>query len=326
MHKLILFSLFILFAQFIQADDLPSWNEGDTKDQIIRFVHQVTTPGSDYFVPLESRIAVFDNDGTLWSEKPYYFQLAFALDHINKLAPDNPQWQNDPILKAAMERDIKAIISDKQKSLIKIIMTSHTGISTKQFQNLVLEWIYSARHPDTNRLYIQMVYQPMLELLTYLRSYGFQTWIVSGGGIDFMRAWSEEVYGIIPEQVIGSSVKIKYELLDGTPTLMRQPEINFVTNKSGKPIGIHQHIGLRPIAAFGNSDGDLQMLQWTTTGHGARLGVIIHHTDKKREYAYDRHSRIGRLDKALTAAKKNGWTIVDMKNDWKTIYPKVQKP
>ncbi|MEM8845056.1 MAG: HAD family hydrolase [Pseudomonadota bacterium] len=321
MLKIIITIFVSVFSSLSLADELPSWREGATKNNIITFVESVTTPGDKNFVPINKRIAVFDNDGTLWSEKPYYFQLAFALDRLKELAPDNPEWQQDPILKAALEGDIKTLISGGKESLLKVIMLSHTGITTEEFNEIVIRWTSEARHPATKRLYIDMVYQPMLELLEYLRAKEFETWIVSGGGIDFMRAWSDKVYGIPPEQVIGSSIKTSYKIIDGIPTIIREPQIDFINDKSGKPVGIHKHIGIRPIAAFGNSDGDLEMLQWTTAGDGGRLGVIIHHTDAEREYAYDKNTHIGRLDKALTEASIKGWTVVNMKKDWGIIFP-----
>jgi hypothetical protein len=308
-------------TQGLLAADLSSWNKGPAKQTIIEFVEKVSTPGSQDFVPEEERIAVFDNDGTLWGEQPFYFQLAFALDRIKELAPQNPQWQDDPILKAAIDGDMATIIQGGEHALLEIIMASHAGMTTEEFETISLDWISRARHPETEMLYVEMVYQPMLELLDYLRANGFDTWIVSGGGIEFMRPWTQAVYGIPPEQVVGSSIKVKYELVDGVPTLVRLPEIDFIDDKAGKPVGIHKYIGQRPIAAFGNSDGDLQMIQWTTAGAGPRLGVYIRHTDAEREYAYDRDSHIGRLDKGLDEAAEKGWTIVDMKRDWKRIYP-----
>lgn len=309
------------FTHISLADDLPSWNKGPAKQAIIEFVESVSTPESKEFVPEDERIAVFDNDGTLWGEQPYYFQLAFALDRIKALAPQNPQWEEDPVLKAAIDGDLATIIKGGKHALLEIIMASHAGMTTEEFEAVSLDWISQARHPETGRLYMEMVYQPMLELLDYLRANGFDTWIVSGGGIEFMRPWTQAVYGIPAEQVVGSSIKVKYEVVDGVPTLVRLPEIDFIDDKEGKPVGIHKHIGRRPIAAFGNSDGDLQMIQWTTAGAGPRLGVYIHHTDAEREYAYGRESHIGRLDQGLDEAADKGWTVVDMKRDWKRIYP-----
>ena len=321
---LFLFLLSVLNCR-IQArensDPLPSWNEGPTKEAIINFVNEVTTEGSPNFVPEYLRIATFDNDGTLWSEMPFYFQLAFALDRVKAMAPDHPEWKNKQPFKAVLENDIKTVMESGMKGLMEIIMTTHAGMTTLEFEQIVTDWINAAKHPKTGMLYKDMVFQPMLELLDYLRANSFKTYIVSGGGIEFMRPWTEQVYGVPAEQVIGSSIKVKYEMTDAGPVLMRLPEINFIDDKDGKPVAINQFIGKRPIAAFGNSDGDLEMLQWTAAGDGKRLMLIVHHTDAVREWAYDRKSHIGQLDKALDAAIKNGWIIVDMKNDWKVIYP-----
>jgi phosphoserine phosphatase len=303
------------------SDPLPSWNEGPTKEAIINFVNEVTTEGSPNFVPEYLRIATFDNDGTLWSEMPYYFQLAFALDRVKAMAPDHPEWKDKQPFKAVLENDLKTVMESGMKGLMEIVMTTHAGMTTLEFEQIVTDWINTAKHPKTGKLYKEMVFQPMLELLDYLRENGFKTYIVSGGGIEFMRPWTEQVYGVPAEQVIGSSIKVKYEMTDAGPVLMRLPEINFIDDKDGKPVAINQFIGKRPLAAFGNSDGDLEMLQWTAAGDGKRLMLIIHHTDAEREWAYDRKSEIGKLNKALDAAIKNGWIIVDMKNDWKVIYP-----
>ena len=303
------------------VDPLPSWNDRNNKQSIIDFVNDVTKEGSANYVKPEDRIAVFDNDGTLWSEQPYYFQLQFALDRIKTIAPQHPTWNNNPLLNAVINNDIKTVIGSGEKGLMEIIMTSHTGMTTTEFEKIVEEWINTARHPKSNKLYKEMVYEPMIELLDYLRSNAFKTYIVSGGGVEFMRPWTEEVYGIPSEQVIGSSIKTKFEIIDGKPVLLRLPEIDFLDDKEGKPVAINKFIGKRPIAAFGNSDGDLQMLQWTAAGDGERLMVYIHHTDSEREWAYDRESHISKFDKGLDEAKAKGWTIVDMKNDWKKIYP-----
>lgn len=302
----------------IQA--LPSWNEGASKQNIMDFVAAVTDASDGRFVPEAERIAVFDNDGNLWSEQPMYFQLAFALDRLRALAPDHPEWQQEQPFKAALEGDLEAVMAGGERALLQLLMTTHAGMSTEEFDQVVTDWVNTARHPTSGKLYTEMVYQPMLELLDYLRANGFKTYIVSGGGIDFMRAWTERVYGIPPEQVVGSSIKTRFAFRDGVPEVIRLPEIDFIDDKEGKPVGIQRHIGRRPIAAFGNSDGDLQMLQWTAAGPGARLAVIVHHTDAAREWAYDRDSHVGRLDKALLEAKQNNWTIVDMKNDWNTIF------
>jgi hypothetical protein len=304
-----------------QTDVLPSWSDGSAKQSIIEFVEHVTTKGGRDYVPPAERIAVFDNDGTLWAEQPMYFQLAFALDRVKALVAEHPEWKDEQPFKAVLEGDMKSVMAGGEHALLEIMMATHGGMTTAQFEQIVLEWINSARHPKTNRLYTEMIYQPMLELLAYLRAKGFKTYIVSGGGIEFMRPWAERVYGIPPEQVIGSSIKVKYEMRDGGPVLMRLPEIDFIDDKAGKPVGIHKFIGRRPILAFGNSDGDLQMLQWTAGGSEARFMGLIHHTDGDREWVYDRESSIGRLDQALAEAKAKGWTIVDMKRDWKSIFP-----
>lgn len=303
------------------VDPLPSWNDGETKQSIIDFVNEVTDPNSANFVEPINRIATFDNDGCLWSEQPYYFQLQFALDRVKALASDHSEWNNNPLFKAVLDNDIKKVLSFGEHGLLELVMATHSGMTTEEFSHIVKEWINTAKHPKTHKLYKEMVFQPMLELLNYLRTNGFKTFIVSGGGIDFMRPWTQEVYGIPAEQVVGSSGKVKFEMKDRQPVLIKLPEINFIDDKEGKPVGIHQLIGKRPIAAFGNSDGDLQMLQWTAAGEGKRLMVYVHHTDAEREWAYDRESHIGKLDKGLDEANEKGWTIVDMKNDWKVIYP-----
>jgi hypothetical protein len=323
-HLVFFFLTIILFScteESVQkSDPLPSWNEGKTKQSIIDFVNEVTDKSSPNFVKPGDRIATFDNDGTLWSEQPYYFQLQFAIDRVKALAPEHPEWKNNPLFKAVLDNDIKKVLLFGEHGLLEIVMATHAGMTTEEFSRIVKEWINTARHPKTNKLYKEMVYHPMLELLDYLRANGFKTYIVSGGGIDFMRPWTEEVYGVPSEQVIGSSGIVKFEMRDGNPVLVKLPEINFIDDKEGKPLGIHQFIGKRPIAAFGNSDGDLQMLQWTAAGEGKKLMVYIHHTDAEREWAYDRQSSIGRLDKGLDEANEKGWVVVDMKNDWKIIY------
>jgi phosphoglycolate phosphatase-like HAD superfamily hydrolase len=306
----------------VPADPLPSWNDGAVKKSITDFVARVTTQGGADFVPVEQRIATFDNDGTLWCEQPYYFQLAFAIDRIKALAPQHPEWKSKQPFKALLEGDKKALEEAGKDGLLQIIAVTHAGMTVGDFSKEVLAWTASARHPRFNRPYITLVYQPMQELLAYLRANGFKTFIVSGGGIEFMRPWTEKVYGIPPEQVVGSSGVVKLETApDGKLELMKLPKIEFVDDGPGKPVGINRFIGRRPIFAFGNSDGDLQMLQWTVAGNGARFAGIVHHTDATREYAYDRHSKIGTLDKALDEATAKGWTVVDMKNDWKTIFP-----
>jgi hypothetical protein len=321
LHALLIAIPILAFPPAPQADPLPSWNDTAPKKAIVSFVERVTKEGSPGFVPANERVATFDNDGTLWSEQPMYFQLAFALDRVKAFAPQHPEWKEKQPFKAVLEGDLKTVFAGGEHALLELVMATHAGNTTEEFEQTVREWIATARHPKTGRLYTEMVYQPMLELLAYLRSHGFKTFIVSGGGIEFMRPWTETVYGIPPEQVIGSSIKTKFELRDGKPVLVRLPEVDFIDDKAGKPVGIHQHIGRRPVAAFGNSDGDLQMLQWTTAGRGARFALLVRHTDAKREWAYDRKSPIGRLDKALDEAQARGWTVVDMKNDWKVIYP-----
>jgi phosphoglycolate phosphatase-like HAD superfamily hydrolase len=313
---------FISMATVARAQEpLPSWNEGLSKNAILEFVAKVTKEGSPDFVPVPERIAAFDNDGTLWAEQPMYFQLFFALDRVKALAPKHPEWKGKEPFASLLKGDVKGALAGGDKAILEIVMATHAGMTTEEFEQTVKDWLASARHPKTGRLYTEMVYQPMLELLAYLRSNGFKTFIVSGGGVEFMRPWTEKVYGIPPEQVVGSSIKTKFELRNGKPAIVRLPELNFIDDKAGKPVGINQYIGRQPIAAFGNSDGDLQMLQWTTAGKGARLALIVHHTDADREWAYNRKSSVGRLDKALDEAKAKGWTVVDMKNDWKAIFP-----
>jgi hypothetical protein len=303
------------------ADPLPSWNDGAARQRIVDFVTKVTDPASASFVPPAERIAVFDNDGTLWSEQPVYVQLAFALDRVKALAPQHPEWQTQEPFASLLKGDVGSALAGGEQAIAQIIMATHAGTTSEEFATIVLDWLATARHPVTGRPYTGMVYQPMLELLAYLRANGFKTFIVSGGGIEFMRPWTERVYGIPPEQVVGSSIKSKYELRDGRPVLVRLPEIDFIDDKAGKPVGIQQHIGRRPIMAFGNSDGDFEMLEWTTAGAGPRLGVIVHHDDASREVAYDRKSHIGRLDRGLDEASRRGWQVVSMRSDWRTMYP-----
>ncbi len=302
-------------------DALPSWNDGAAKIAIVEFVGKVTRQGGPDFVPAPQRIATFDNDGTLWTEQPVPVQMAFALDRVKALAPQNPQWKDTQPFKAVLEGDMKTLAEAGDRGLLELVTATHAGMSTEEFTKIVSDWLTTARDPRFKRPYTELVYQPMLELLAYLRANGFKTFIVSGGGIEFMRPWAERVYGIPPEQVVGSSIKTKFEMRDGRPTLFRLPELNFNDDKAGKPVGINEFIGRRPIAAFGNSDGDLEMLQWTTMSGGVRFGLIVHHTDAEREYAYDRNVTLGRLDKALDAAVVNKWTMVDMKRDWKVIFP-----
>jgi hypothetical protein len=302
-------------------DSLPSWNDGPAKSSITTFVRRVTAQGSPDFVPVEQRIATFDNDGTLWVEHPMYTQLAFALDRVKAMAPMHPEWKDKQPFKAVLEGDMKTLAESGERGLVEIIMVTHAGMTTAEFAKIVTDWIAAARHPRFKRPYTELIYQPMLELLAYLRANDFKTFIVSGGGIEFMRPWSEPVYGVPPQQVVGSSIKTRFEMRDGQPLLFRLPAVNFIDDKAGKPVGINEHIGRRPIAAFGNSDGDLEMLQWATMSGGVRLGLIVHHTDAEREYAYDRDTHFGRLDKALDAAAVNKWTVVSMKTDWKVIFP-----
>lgn len=308
-------------AQSAAGDSLPSWNDVESKKAILAFVDRVTKQGSPDFVPEPERIATFDNDGTLWAEQPLYFQLLFALDRVKVLAPQHPEWKTTEPFASLLRGDVKGVLAGGEKAIVPIVIATHSGMTSDEFNQIVRDWIATAKHPVTGRLYTEMVYQPMLELVAYLRANGFKTFIVSGGGIDFMRPWTEGVYGIPPENVVGSSGKTQFELRDGKPILLRLPEIDFINDGPGKPVGINEHIGRRPIAAFGNSDGDLQMLQYTMGGSGARFALIVHHTDAEREWAYDRNSSVGHLDKALDEAQAKGWTVVDMKNDWKTIFP-----
>jgi len=321
--RLVLVALWIvsLALPAFAADPLPSWNDTAQKKAIVTFVERVTKESSLDFVPPSGRIATFDQDGTLWAEQPMYFQFFFALDRVKALAPKHPEWKDKEPFASLLKDNVKGALAGGERAMLEIVMATHAGMTTEEFAQTVKDWIATARHPKTGRPYTEMVYQPMLELLAYLRANGFKTFIVSGGGIEFMRPWTEKVYGIPPEQVIGSSIKTKFELRDGKPVLVRLPEIDFIDDKAGKPVAINQHIGRRPIAAFGNSDGDLQMLQWATAGSGARFALLVHHTDAEREWTYDRTSSIGRLDKALDEAQAKGWTVVDMKNDWKIIFP-----
>jgi len=320
---LTLMSAMLLFSTLTHAqeDPLPSWNDTATKKAIVEFVERVTTTGSADFVPPGERIATFDNDGTLWAEQPLYFQFLYVFDRVEELAPQYPEWKEAEPFASVLRGDSKGALAGGTKGLIEMAMATHAGTSTEEFGRQVSEWLDSARHPTTGRLYTEMVYQPMLELLAYLRTNGFKTYIVSGGGIEFMRAWAESVYGIPPEQVIGSSIRTQYEIRDGRPVLMRLPEMNFFDDKDGKPVAINQHIGRRPIMAFGNSDGDFQMLEWVTSGEGPRFGLFVHHTDEEREWAYDRESHIGRLDRGLDEGPDRGWTILDMAKDWKVVFP-----
>jgi phosphoglycolate phosphatase-like HAD superfamily hydrolase len=305
----------------LAADPLPSWNEGPAKKAIVDFVTKVTKEGGPDFVPLPDRIATFDNDGTLWAEQPIYFQVAFAMDRVKALAPEHPEWKDQEPYASLMKGDVKGALAGGHTAIGEIIATSHSGMTTDEFDAIVKDWVATARHPRFRVHYTEVVYQPMLELLAHLRANGFRTFIVSGGGVEFMRAFAERVYGIPPEQVIGSAGKEKFELRSGKPVLVKMPAVDFVDDKEGKPIGIQRVIGRRPLAAFGNSDGDLQMLQWTAAGAGPRFCLYVHHTDAEREWAYDRKSHIGQLDKGLDEAKAKGWTVVDMKRDWGVVFP-----
>jgi phosphoglycolate phosphatase-like HAD superfamily hydrolase len=318
---LVIAAWLIALAPARGAEPLPSWNDTASRQAIVRFVGRVTTAGSPDFVPVPERIAVFDNDGTLWSEQPVYNQAAFIVDRVKALAPEHPEWTAKDPFASILKGDLKGALASGEQGLVELVTATHSGMTTDEFSATVDRWIRTARHPKTQRLYTEMVYQPMLELLDYLRSNGFKTFIVSGGGTDFMRAWVERVYGIPPEQTIGTTADLKFEMQDGKPRLRKLPTVDHVDDKAGKPVGIHRYIGRRPIAAFGNSDGDLQMLQWTCAGAGARFCLYVHHTDAEREWAYDRESHIGRLDKGLDEAAASGWTVVDMKRDWNRVFP-----
>jgi hypothetical protein len=318
----ITFALASLLALPASAQDpLPSWNDTAPKKAIIAFVEKVTKEGSPDFVPVPERIATFDNDGTLWAEQPMYFQFLFLADRVKALAPQHPEWKTKEPFASLLKGDLKGVGASGEKGILEMMMATHAGMTTEEFTRIVSDWIATAKHPKTGRLYTEMVYQPMLELVAYLRANGFKTFIVSGGGIEFMRPWTEKVYGIPPEQVVGSSGKLKFQMNGGKPVLMKLPAIDFIDDKEGKPVGIQSHIGRRPIASFGNSDGDLQMLQWTTAGSGVRFALLVHHDDAEREFAYDRKSHIGTLDKAWDEANAKAWTVVSMKDDWNAIFP-----
>lgn len=306
-----------LYAQ----DPLPSWKEGSSKQTLTQFVSQATAEGTPGFVPIPERIAVFDNDGTLWCEQPAYSQALFIFDRIKELAPQHPEWKSAEPFASVLRGDMKAALAGGERALLEMVMATHASMTTAEFEAVVENWLATARHPKTGKPYTEMVYQPMLELLDYLRANGFKTYIVSGGGIEFMRPWTDSVYGIPPEQVIGSSIKTKFEVRNGTPVLVRIPELDFIDDKEGKPVAINSHIGRRPCMAFGNSDGDFQMLEWTTAGEGPSLGVFIHHDDSEREVAYDRDSPIGKLARGLDESAERGWTVVSMKRDWAQVYP-----
>ena len=324
-HRITNALLAVLLVAFLPGcaasqDPLPSWNDGSTKKAILEFVAAVTEKGGKDYVEPAERIAVFDNDGTLWVEYPMYTQVLFAFDRVKKLAPQHPEWKTKQPFKALLEGDMKTVGASGMKGVIEIVMATHSGMTAAEFEKTVTNWLATHKHPRFKRLYTESVYQPQLELMAYLRANGFKVFIVSGGGIAFMRPISENTYGIPPEQVVGSSVVTEFQIKDGKPVLVRMPKIDFINDKAGKPVGIYQHIGRRPILAFGNSDSDMQMIEYTKAGEGRRLGLFVHHTDADREYAYDRKSHVGTLDKALDTAADNGWIIVDMKNDWKTVF------
>ncbi len=302
------------------TEPLGSWAQHAAKARVLAFVKAVTTEGSPEFVSPSERIAVFDNDGTLWAEQPAYFQLLFAMDRVRELSAKHPEWKTLEPFASVLRGDFKSVARSGEKALLQLVMATHAGMTTETFERTVQHWITTARHPTSGRPYTDMVYQPMLELIAHLKSNGFKVFIVSGGGVEFMRPWVERVYGIPPEQVIGSSIRTKFEMRDGKPVLVRLPEVAFIDDKAGKPVGIHQHIGRRPLLAGGNSDGDLQMLQWTVAGPGPRLALLVHHTDSEREWAYDRRSAVGKLDQALDEAGTRGWTVVNMKRDWNRVF------
>jgi phosphoglycolate phosphatase-like HAD superfamily hydrolase len=313
---------FVACAAWAQTDPLPSWNDGQVKKSITDFVERVTAEAGSDFVPAPERVAVFDNDGTLWTEQPFYFQGLFALDRVRAMAPQHPEWKTTQPFKAVLDEDMKALAVAGEKGLMQIVGVAHSGMTTDEFSKSVVDWLATARHPRFNRPYTELIYQPMLELLALLRAKGFKTFIVSAGGVEFMRPWTEKVHGIPPERVVGSSGVVTFRTdAGGKPFLLKMPKIEFVDEGAGKPVGINRFIGRRPIFAFGNSDGDLQMLQWTTAGAGARFAGIVHHTDAEREYAYDRRSKVGKLDKALDDSTAKGWAVVDMKRDWKAVFP-----
>ncbi len=303
------------------SDPLPSWNESNSKSSIIAFVTETTDSLNPAFIEEADRIAVFDNDGTLWSEQPLYFQLLFAMDRVRQLAPEHPEWKDQQPFRAVLENDLATLAASGEHGILELVMATHAGMTTDEFERTVKQWMKTARHPGKDRPYTDLVYQPMLELLDYLRQNRFKVFIVSGGGIDFMRPWVEEVYGIPREQVVGSMLGAEFLIRDGVPVIERRPSIDFIDDKEGKPVGIHRFIGRKPVFAAGNSDGDLAMLQWTASGEGSRFMMYVHHTDGEREWSYDRNSSVGRLDQGLDIAKEMGWTIVDMKNDWNLIYP-----
>ncbi|NTS30642.1 haloacid dehalogenase-like hydrolase [Phyllobacterium sp. BT25] len=314
-------ALALASAYTAMADELASWNDGPARKNIVDFVTAVTSQGGPDYVEPAARVAVFDNDGTLWGEQPIYVQLAFVLDRVKALAPEHPEWKDTEPFKSVLVGDIAGVAASGEEGLTQLLGATHAGMNSDDFTKIATDWIATAKHPKTGKPYTSMVYQPMLELIDYLKAHDFKVFIVSGGGIEFMRPWTERIYGIPPENVVGSSIKAKYDVNDGKPAIVRLPQIDFIDDGPGKPVGIYDHIGRRPIAAFGNSDGDFQMLEWTTSGAGRTLGLIVHHDDAEREYAYDRKSPFGRLDRGLSEGPKRGWTIVSMKDDWNEIYP-----
>lgn len=318
---LLLLNAVITTAASAATDPLPSWNDTATKQQMMQFVEQTTDSSSAQFVPASERIATFDNDGTLWAEQPAYFQLFYAIDRVKALADKHPEWKTEEPFASILKGDMEGVKKSGMEGLMKLVMVTHANMTTEQFSQSVEQWMQTAKHPVTNKPFTDMVYQPMLELLNYLRSNGYKTYIVSGGGVEFMRSWAPQVYGIPPEQILGSSIKTEYKLIDGKPAITRLPEIDFIDDKEGKPVNIQKIIGRRPVIAFGNSDGDLAMLQWTKAGSGPRMSLLLHHTDAEREWAYDKESSIGHLDKALSVAEKEQWIVVDMKRDWKQVFP-----
>ena len=322
MRRLALLAGYLLLAvaQACIAQPLPSWNDGPAKQAIVAFVTGVTTQGGSRFVPPDDRIAVFDNDGTLWPEQPLYFQFVFALDRIKEMAPLHPEWKEREPFKSVLAGDIESMLAGSEKAAAEIVAVTHAGMTTDEFEAQVREWMETARHPRFRRPYTDLAYRPMVELLAYLREHGFRTFIVSGGGIDFMRPWTQRVYGIPPEQVVGSQGRLRFEMQDEAPVLVKLPQLDLVDDGAGKPVGIQKHIGRRPLAAFGNSDGDLEMLRWTAAGRGPRFALLVHHTDAEREWAYDRQSNMEPLDKAWDEAKAKGWTVVDMQRDWKKVF------
>jgi phosphoglycolate phosphatase-like HAD superfamily hydrolase len=323
--RLVVLLLFLVLGSLQAQDPLPSWNDTAPKKAIVAFVEKVTKEGSPDFVKTEERIATFDNDGTLWAEQPIYFQFQFAMDRIKALAPQHPEWKTKEPFKSVLAGDMKALFATGEKGFLEIIARTHAGMTTAEFEQIVRDWFKTARHPRFKRPYNQLVYQPMLELLAYLRANGFKTFVVSGGGVEFMRVFASDAYGIPADQIVGSMGKLKYEMQNGKPVLIKLPEVLFIDDKQGKPEGIQNFIGQRPVLAFGNSDGDQQMLEWTAGGSGTRFMALVHHDDAEREWAYDRKSHIGTLDKAWDEANAKGWTVVSMKDDWKAIFPPALK-